>query len=346
MMSVRLLSPTELRQKTRQFPCVSLGVFPTPLDRWDRLAASIGGTGAIYAKREDLSGLALGGNKVRQLEFLLGEARANGADVIVHGGAIQSNYCRMLAAAAAKLGLETHLVLANAYKQPRNQGNTLLMKLCGAQIEWYDGTLGQEYEAHKRGVSERLSAAGRKPYLITYPASEIMGTIAFVDAAIELFEQCRHLPKMPRWLFTSAVGSTQSGLLLGARLLGWDIRIIGISPLNNEFDVPKTLRESIVKACNLLKVKNPVRDEEIVNSTEFVGDGYARVSGDGLHALLRVARTEGVYLDPVYTSKAMAGLLGYASRKAFRPEHDVIFVHTGGVPALFAYADAISSDDA
>ena len=331
----------ELRQLIKQIPRIKLGIFPTPLEKWSRLQADLKRQGLILSKREDLSGFALGGNKVRQLEFLLGDALDQGANVIVHGGAVQSNYSRMLAAASAKLNLKCHLVLCRHYNQPEDQGNCLLTRLFGATVHWYEGPLGNKYELFKKELAGQLETSGKKPYLITYPNSEILGTIAFVDAALELWDQCIKIGIEPKILVTPAVGSTQSGLMLGLRLLGSKAMIIGFSPLREEFDVKQTIRESIEKAAKKLGTTNPTINEPIINETEFVGQGYAKITEDAIKSILKIAHLEGALLDPVYTGKAMAGLLSYLYSKRIGSKENIIFVHTGGVPALFAYNSSL-----
>jgi D-cysteine desulfhydrase family pyridoxal phosphate-dependent enzyme len=333
-----LLTPEQLRQRLERFPQVALGRYPTPLEHWQRLQTLVNRPGPLYAKREDLSGLAFGGNKVRQLEFLLGAALAEGADVVIHGGAVQSNYCRMLAAAANKLGMGCHLVLSRAYGQPEDQGNFLLDRISGASIELIDEPLGELQEARKRQAAERLAAAGRKPFVISYPDSEVLGTLAFVKAAVELYEQCRALAQMPAQIVSAAVGSTQSGLLLGCRLLGWPVNLIGFAPLcHGEYDIAQTLWNSIQVVATKLGVEAPVSRGDVVNSAAYVGDGYGEVTPECVEAIRTVARMEGVFLDPVYTGKAMVGMLDYMRKGVIPPEDGVVFVHTGGSTALFAY---------
>jgi 1-aminocyclopropane-1-carboxylate deaminase/D-cysteine desulfhydrase-like pyridoxal-dependent ACC family enzyme len=336
------LGPKELTERLEQFPRVHLGYYPTPLESWLRIGQCLNRPATLYAKREDLSGLAFGGNKVRQLEFLLGDALAQGADVIVHGAAVQSNYCRTLAAASGKLGLQCHLVLSRVYGQPENQGNFLLDRIAGASIELVDIPLGPGLEARKQQAVERLKAAGRKPYLISYPRSEVLGTASFVVAAAELYQQCLRLPSLPNYLVTAAVGATQAGLLLGARLLGWNAQVLGFAPLKHgEYSIRETEWSCIREVAERLGTEPRLQQNEIVSVVDYVGPGYAQITPDCVSAIALLARTEGVFLDPVYTGKAMAGLLDYLRKKKIPPDEDIVFVHTGGNTALFAYADSV-----
>lgn len=336
-----VFEPQELLARLERLPQVRLGYYPTPLERWERLEGHLNLRGRLYAKREDLSGLAFGGNKVRHLEFLLGEALAKGSDVIVAGAAVQSNFCRQLVAGANKLGLDCYMVLSRAYNQPEDQGNFLLDRIAGASIELIDEPLGANQEACKRRAADRLAAMGRKPYLVSYPDAEVLGTLAYVKAAVEIYEQCRQLPSLPQYVVMAAVGSTQAGLLLGFRLLGWPVGVLGFAPLRGEYDIAGTLWNSIQLAAQRLGVSSPVPRREIVNLADYAGDGYARITPEGIEAIKLVARTEGVFLDPVYTGKAMAGLIDHLRKHKIPIEQDLLFVHTGGNTALFAYHRAI-----
>jgi D-cysteine desulfhydrase family pyridoxal phosphate-dependent enzyme len=300
--------------------------------------------GRLYVKREDLSGLAFGGNKVRQLEFLLGDAMASGSDVIVHGGAVQSNYCRALAAATNKLGLGCQLILSRTYNQPEDQGNFLLDLISGASIELVDEPLGAKLEALKYRVAERLAAEGRKPYVISYPSSEVLGTIAFVKAALEVQQQFERIADLPEYVVTPAVGATQAGLLLGLRLLGWQGTVLGFAPLRHgEFAIIETISASMRIAATKLGAESLIDQNEIHLLSDYVGEGYARITNESVDAIKLVARTQGVFLDPVYTGKAMAGMLDCFEKKRISSEADVLFIHTGGNTALFAYNQEILS---
>lgn len=345
------LAPGELAARLAAFPRAGLGRFPTPLERWERLGAQLGLGGRLLAKREDLSGLAFGGNKVRQLDLLLGDALAQGADTIVHGGALQSNYCRMLAAACARLGLGCQLVLSRAYDQPDDQGNVLLDLLAGATVHTIEQPLGAAHEAIKARLVERVRAQGRRPYLITYPRSETLGTVAFAEAALETLAQCDDPAgptdgRRPELLVTAAVGSAQAGYLLGSRALGWPLRVRGIAPLGAEYPVADTIADAARAAAELLALPaSLVGRADVDNSAAHVGGGYAVPTPEGLAAIRRVARAEGVFLDPVYTGKAMAALIAAAEAGTLaRDGEQVLFLHTGGNVALFAYAPQLLAD--
>jgi 1-aminocyclopropane-1-carboxylate deaminase/D-cysteine desulfhydrase-like pyridoxal-dependent ACC family enzyme len=327
----------DLERALATFPRTKLCNLPSPVQSWMRLSQHWDLGSTLLAKRDDLIGPAFGGNKSRQLEFLLGEAIANGCDSVVHGGAIQSNYCRQLSAACASLGLECYVILSNDYDQQFNQGSHLIDRLMGAKITIFEGPLGIAHEKCKAELTHILTSEGRNPYLITYPKSEILGGLSYISAAIELVRQ---LPSsdFPQRIVMPAVGASYAGLLFGMDLLGVkNVEILGIAPLSEEYEIAKTIKSSIIEIATLLNLRY---DEEIFQrihiSNDWVGDGYAKVTDSGISALIDVAQFEGVLLDPVYTAKAAAAL-----RAMGRTDKRTLFWHTGGAPAIFAYADVI-----
>jgi 1-aminocyclopropane-1-carboxylate deaminase/D-cysteine desulfhydrase-like pyridoxal-dependent ACC family enzyme len=334
------METTDLAERLRGIPRVALCQTPSPLEEWNRLTRQWVPSARILAKRDDTIGPGYGGNKSRQLEFLLGDALSQDCDIIIHGGSVQSNYCRQLAAAAAILGVECRLVLTNNYGQPIDQGSHLLDRLFGAHVTLVDCPLGEEHERIKAGIRDDLQAAGRRPDLITYPQSETLGSLGYVVAAIELAEQWRELGDVrPTRVVSAAVGATYAGLLLGLRLLGYDTPVIGFSPLAKEYDILGSVAGAIRATAKLLDVTVPPSTlDEIDIRYDFVGEGYGAPSTEGLAALRDVARTQGVLLDPVYTSKAMAGLRAITSSG-----ETSVFLHTGGAPAIFAYAGTIAA---
>lgn len=343
-----MIAASELIGRLADVPRVELCHAPTPLESWPRLASHWCAGSRILVKRDDLNGPGLGGNKSRQLEFLLGDALAMGADVIVHGGAVQSNYCRQLAAACAVLGLDCRLVLSTAYGQPVDQGGHLLSRLFGAKVTLVECPLGAEHERRKAAVRDELTGEGRVPYLITYPNSETLGSLGYVAAAIELADQLRATDAgLPDVLVVAAVGATYAGLLLGLGLLGIPLPIVGFAPLSREYDIVPSIRHTVAAAAVRLGLQAGERADvsdlltRCADSIDIrfdqVGAGYAIPTQDGLAALHDVASLQGVLLDPVYTSKAAAGL-----RTLLRPERSALFIHTGGATATFAYAGAIA----
>jgi D-cysteine desulfhydrase family pyridoxal phosphate-dependent enzyme len=324
-------------------PRARLGIFPTPLEAAPRFSAALGGV-EVLLKRDDLTNFAFGGNKTRNLEFMLGEALATGADCIVTGADTQSNQCRQAAAAAAKLGLDCYLVLA-AGEHTERQGNLLLDHLYGAHVHVVEGVNLTTLQAHADTVEERLKAEGRRPYRITsqYPHLALKAMTGYLSAAVELESELRERAiEAATIVICSGSGTTHTGLAAGLKALGGRHRVIGISILNPaEAQRAKivALSQRCAEANGLACALSP--DEVDVRDT-YIGDGYGKVTAAGLEAISLLARTEAVILDPVYTGKTMAGLIDLVRKGEIGRDAPVVFVHTGGVPAIFAYHDELS----
>jgi D-cysteine desulfhydrase len=289
-------------------------------------------------KRDDLTGLALGGNKVRKLEFLVGEALAQGCDTLITGGAAQSNHCRQTAAAAAACGLSCHLVLGGqAPAIP--EGNLLLDQLFGAVIHW-TGELRKGEKIPE--IAESLRSAGRRPYVVPYGGSNTTGAAGFIEAVRELAEQLSQLGEsVTHIVFASSSGGTQAGLTVGKSLFGLDSQLIGIGiDKGASGDVP--FNEHVLRLANAtaerLGVGARFSISELTIRNNYLGDGYGVVGELERQAIQMVAQTEGILLDPVYTGRAMGGLIDMIERGELSREHSVLFWHTGGIPALFPYA--------
>ena len=330
-----------LLQRITKIPQVDIGHFPTPLEECPRLSEALGGP-RIYIKREDCSGLAMGGNKVRQLTFTIGEAVSKGADTIVHGAASQSNHCRQAAAACNKLGLNCYLRLAHDHKSII-QGNLLLDNLFGADVEIVDLPFGPELEEFKLQLAEKLKAEGLKPYVVTSPRSTALAAVAFVWCVAEIHEQQEQMGIDADYLYTASVGGTQAGLVLGAKVLDMKLKPYGIAPIHWEgkYDRISTAANS---AASLLNIDIDILNTDIHNTDDYIGEGYGYLTPECISALKLVARTEGIILDPVYTAKAMACLIHHIKQNRFDNSDTVIFLHTGGTPALFAYNDELYDD--
>lgn len=326
-------------EKLHQLPRRSLGFLPTPLTELTRLAQVLGGP-RLWIKRDDQTGLAFGGNKTRKLEFLIGDALAQGADTIVTGGAAQSNHCRQTAAAAAASGLECHLALGGSAPAQAN-GNLLLDHWLGARIHWCgERRKGEDIPA----IVASLKAAGRNPYVVPYGGSSVLGALGYLQAAHELAQQMMALgERMTHMAFASSSGATHAGLMAGKALLRQDYQVVGIQVEKEsagELPLAQTVATLADAAMALLGAERHFSPQEVVLRDEFVGGGYGVVGDAEREAITLLARHEGILLDPVYTGKAMAGLIGLIRRGEFKPDDNVLFWHTGGGPALFAYADA------
>jgi L-cysteate sulfo-lyase len=330
--------------KLARFPRVRLPPAPTPLEPMPRLAEALGGP-RLWIKRDDCTGLATGGNKTRKLEFLIGEALAHKADVVITQGATQSNHARQTAAAAAKFGLGCEVLLENRTGSTaadyRISGNVLLDRLFGAQVHHHPG--GTDMDAAMAARADVLKSQGRRPYVIPGGGSNPVGALGYVTAALELVQQANDAGLDIRRLVT-ATGSTgtQAGLVAGLEGCRSGIPVLGIC-----VRAPKAVQEEKVfalaqRTAELLGVPQAVAREAVVANSDYVGGGYG-VPTDGMYeALELVARHEGVALEPVYSGKAMAGLIDLVRRGLFGRDEDIVFLHTGGAVGLFGYVHAFA----
>jgi D-cysteine desulfhydrase family pyridoxal phosphate-dependent enzyme len=324
-------------------PRVPLAYLPTPLDEAAALSAALGGP-RILIKRDDLTGLALGGNKVRKLEFLLADALAQGADTVITTGAVDSNHCRLTAAAATRLGLRCVLLLGSMTDQPPIQGNLLLDLLFGAEVHFYDARPGLAGNRILPRLVEYVRDRGDRPYAFASGGSVGRGAIGYALMYEELIGQFDERGiGATSIVFASGSSGTHAGLLLGAALYGQRAGITAINvdePTNDELEA--RTRSVYAEGAALLGLPPDQPMPSLDLRAGYVGAGYGVLSEDAAHAIALLARTEGIILDPVYTSKAMAGLIDLIRRREFDPGHTVIFVHTGGAPGLFTQADSVA----
>jgi len=306
-----------------------LATLPTPLAAMDRLAATIGSPARLLVKRDDLTGLALGGNKARKLELLGAEALARGCDTLVTGGGAQSNHARITAAAASRLGLGCHLALAGR-EEHRRDGNLLLDELFGATVHF---TAAREYDEIERSIdalAEELRAAGGRPFAIPVGGASVTGVVAYALAVDELRAQ---IDDDPDWIFVAdGSGGTHAGLLAGLGA-GSRTRVVGVDVgTRPDLDgvVPRLASEAAAASGRAAPSATVIVDHD------HFGAGYGALSDECAHAIRTVARTEGILLDPVYSGKAMAALLDRLQDGRIRAGERVVFWHTGGAPALFA----------
>lgn len=317
-------------------PRLSIASLPTPLQPMPRLTAALGGP-ELWIKRDDLTGLALGGNKTRKLELLLADAKAGGAQTLLTTGAAQSNHCRQTAAAAARFGFDCVLVLPG---QPPEgaaawTGNLLLDHILGAEVRWAGE---QERTLALAEAAEQCLADGRKPYVIPYGGSNALGAASYAYAVAELSEQGRPFDRI---VLATSSGGTQAGLLAGTRLCGYPARISGISVDQPGATIRRRVAELACETATLLGRGLSFAADEVEVFDDYLGAGYGVMDDPEQHAIRLFARSEGVLLDPVYTGRAAAGLIDLISRQVIGPKERVLFWHTGGTPALFAYATAL-----
>lgn len=323
-------------------PRMRFATLPTPLQFAPCLSEELGGP-KIYLKRDDLTGLALGGNKTRKLEYLVADAAAHGATHLITVGAAQSNHARQTAAAARLAGMECHLILRAGSPNPEVQGNLLLDKLLGATVHIVVGSL-EDRQTKVDEVAADLTYSGHVPYDIPNGGSNGIGSLGYVGAMLELNHQLWEQGIRPTAMyFAVAGGGTHGGIILGAKLYGLDFAINGVL-------VQDTVAVGVERAYRVtcwtaerLGIDNPVSTSDIVCDDDHVGEGYGIPTDEGLAAIRLLARTEGVLLDPVYTAKAFAGMVADIRSGLYAADDTVIFLHTGGAPALFAQTDILST---
>jgi D-cysteine desulfhydrase family pyridoxal phosphate-dependent enzyme len=321
---------------------VALAHLPTPLEEAGRLGSAIG-LPHLWVKRDDCTGLAMGGNKARKLEYELGQAKESGADVLVTHGGLQSNHARTTAAAARRLGMEAVLLLT-ASEPAEYQGNLLLDRLFGAELHFLGTENPFELQKRIRQVVNRLQDAGRHPYVIPMGGATALGSMAYVAGVAELAEQLNERD-LSVDAITVAVGSggTLSGLMLGAHLHLPGIRLYGVSVGLRADALRRKCARLIAEAGKLLGVDWQPALEEIPVYDDWIGSGYGTPSELGRQAIALAAQTEGLLLDPIYTGKAFAGTRELSQRGEIHPNETVLFWHTGGTPALFCGSSSAKS---
>ena len=316
---------------------VSLGHYPTPIEKLARLGAHLSGP-ALYVKRDDQSGLATGGNKVRKLEFLFADALAQKCDHVVTLGGPQSNHVRQTAAAAARLGLLCSLVL-HGNRPPQRLGNLLLDELLGAKIHWSGARTRDEVAAE---VMTGLRQGGVRPYLIPVGGSNGLGALGYAVAMGEAIDQlAAQKLAIDAMVFASSSAGTQAGLVLGAALRGFKGRVLGISIDSAEAELKVRVTKIALDALKLSDAGIAASELAVDVNAGYLGGGYSVVGDLERDAIRSVAQMEGLLLDPVYTGRAMGGLIDLIRRGAFAKTQSILFWHTGGTAALSAFADEL-----
>jgi L-cysteate sulfo-lyase len=333
-----------VRIRLEAIPRVLLAHLPTPLEPMPRLTAALGGP-RLLVKRDDCTGLGVGGNKVRKLEYDLAAARDAGADCVVCGGVVQSNTNRQVAAACARLGLECHLGVMHGRvvgTEPGYDatGNMLLNRLYGAVI--HDVPWDEDRNANLRGIAEGLRQAGRKPYFVPYGASDALGAIGYARMVVELLDQCTSAGVTPTYIVHgSGSAGTQAGIVAALCALHEPIHVIGIDVDAQPERVARDVRRAGQEVACLLAAAEAWDDARVEVAAGFAGPGYGVPDAGTLEAIGLAARLEALALDPVYAGKAMAGLIGLVRSGRFKTDDTVIWLHTGGVPGMFAYPAAM-----
>lgn len=335
-----MISLDDLERRIAGQARLPLAVLPTPLQEAPRFTAALGGP-RVLLKRDDLTGLAMGGNKTRQLEFLLAEVKAAGADVVVAGAGTQSNWCRQISAASASLGLDCELVLARGLKGAARQGNLLLDLLLGANVTVVDTDDLETLAPHLEQKAASLTAEGRRPFVVGPFNRAVLArsAIGYIAAAAELVRQFDAQGVRPTHLYLSGANMTPAGLIAGFRALGHPVRVVVVPPITLSRDRAEDIADIATQAGRLIGLDQAIGAADVACDDGFIGPGYGILTEAAREALLLLARTEGVLLDPVYTAKAMAALVAHARAGRLTAADTVVFLHSGGTPALFAYAE-------
>jgi L-cysteate sulfo-lyase len=332
-----------LSARLSRYPRLGLAHLPTPLEPMKRLTDHLGGP-RLWVKREDATGIALGGNKLRKLDFVLHEAVAGGADTLVSGGVVQSNSQRQVAAVAAKLGLECHLAVFHGRLSPptpeyETSGNAFLNRLFGAHL--YDVPWTGDRNGAIEALCERLRREGRRPYFVPYGVSNPLGAVGYASTIDEIAAQSSAAGFCPSSIVhCSGSAATQAGLVVGASIALKGTRVLGID-IDAE---PERVREDVIlyakAAADLLEASFDVADVEVVAG--HAGPAYGVPHNATVEAIKLAGELEALVLDPVYSGKGLAGLIALVRAGRWQPSDNVVFLHTGGAPVLFAYRSALS----
>ena len=329
-----VITREELRELLDGLPRLQLAALPTPMEKLERLSAHVGGPD-FWVKREDLTGVAMGGNKIREFEYQIAQAVERGCDVLLHAAAAQSNQSRQTAAVAAKLGLKAVMV-GRRDAHATDQGNLLLTRLFGAEVHLPEV---EEQSAAVVAKIEELARAGHKPFNTSSDA-RVFRAVAYVDGALELVAQCADAGIEPDAIYLCSGAYTHVGLVVALRALGIDWRVVGISPSPRDDVAAAEGHADLAAECaGVLGLELALAAGDFESYAGFVGPDYGVVTDESRAALELLAQQEGLLLDPSYTSKAMAGMLTHVRDGWWQQGQTLVFLHTGGTPALFAYAE-------
>lgn len=326
-------------------PRLPLAFLPTPLEALTRLSATLDGP-ALWVKRDDMTGLALGGNKARKLEYLLGAAQAAGATVVMTTAGAASNYLRMTAAAARKAGMRPILFMRGTGQEPV-QGNLLLNRIVGAEMRFIAVTDPWSPEARQimDAAAAELEQQGERVYVMAIQNTHApLAALGYVNAALELYQQLLHAGAQATHIFTpTGSGVTQAGLILGAKLLHWPLKVVGMAGApHTAAGHRRRIAEMVVEAGKLLDVDVAIAPDEVIVEDRFAGVSYGAATPGVIEAMRLCGEQEGLLLDPVYSGKAMHGLLSWMAEGKLTRQDQVVFLHTGGAPNLFAQAESLA----
>ncbi|MFC2167104.1 D-cysteine desulfhydrase family protein [Acidobacteriota bacterium] len=331
----------------KSFPRIKLAQVPTPIEEMPNLAQKLH-VSRLYVKRDDCTGLAFGGNKARQLEYYFGEALERGADTVLITGAIQSNYARMTAAAACRLGLKCHIQLEervpNTDDLYQTSGNVLLDRLMGAELHFYpEGEDEEGADLALELIAEDLQKKGAKPYVIHLGLGPPpLGALGYIDAAKELSVQIKEMGlKIDEIVIPSGSGQTHAGLLFGLRTLGNPVRITGNCHRRDAAHQKKRISGVLEDISKLLSAPNPTTEKDIVLFDGVMAPGYGQINDATREAIQLAAQNEALFCDPVYSGRALAGTIALIRQGHMDRDSSILFWHTGGQPAIFAYGNKL-----
>jgi L-cysteate sulfo-lyase len=324
-----------------KFPRVRFAHLPTPLEYMPNLSRLLNGP-EIWIKRDDCTGMSTGGNKSRKLEFLMAEAREQGADLVITQGATQSNHARQTAAFAARMGMDCHIILEDRTNKTDHDyvdnGNVFLDYLHGATVEHVPSNPDMNGELAK--VGEKFKTQGRKPYLIPGGGSNATGALGYVNCAIELVAQANDMGlRIDHLVHATGSAGTQAGLVAGLCGIRSGVPLLGIGVRAPKEKQEDNVYKLAVATCEKLGILGAVNRADVVANCDYIGNGYGFPAQDTVEAIKLLAKQEGILLDPVYSGKGMAGLIDLIKKGYFKKGENVVFLHTGGSVGLFAYLD-------
>jgi L-cysteate sulfo-lyase len=328
--------------KLAKFPRLRITHSPTPLEPMKRLSEALGGPN-LWIKRDDCTGLASGGNKTRKLEYLMAEALQQGADAVITQGATQSNHARQTVAIAAKLGLQSHIILEDrtgyTFDDYKHSGNVFLDHLYGASVS--EVPLDTDMNKAMARLADELRAKGRKPYIIPGGGSNPVGALGYVTCALELMDQANNMGlAVDHLVHATGSAGTQAGLVVGMYGARSQIPVLGIGVRAAKAPQEERVFGLACETAELLGVPGSVLREDVIANCDYVGPGYGLPTPGMIEAVTMLARLEGILLDPVYSGKGMAGLIDLCRKGRFKKGENVVFLHTGGSVALYGYRHA------
>lgn len=339
----RTYTPEEIRGAIKELPRVELAHLPTPLEDCPRLSRSLGGP-RILVKRDDLTGLATGGNKTRYLEFSMADALAKGADTVLISVSVQSNHARQLSAAAAKLGLKSHLLLVVRGVHGREiQGNLLLDDLLGADITLIPFEQMARREEILQDTIAKLRREGHTPYVLNTPQTGVLCGASYVNGALELYEELNQRGIRADYIWMASSGGTLSGYMVAGKALGAGWKAVGHAYHKaTQGAEERAIAQRAGQVAEFLGLEVAFSPEEVQFHTQYVGEAFEVVAPWSREAVRLVAQAEGIILEPLYTGRAMASLIEHIRRREIGPDETVVFVHTGGIPNLFYYGEELT----